>query len=48
MKEMVYGNERKCEILESGVYLDHRYAILNLGTHPTAYIEKKIKCKKYI
>ena len=45
MKEMVYSDKKKCEIIESGVYLDHRYAILNLGTHPTAYVEKKAKCK---
>lgn len=45
MKEMVYSDERKCEILESGVYLDHRYAILNLGTHPMACVEIKLNCK---
>ena len=45
MKEMVYSNKKKCEILESGVYLDHRYAILNLGTHPTAYAENNLNCK---
>ena len=48
MKEMVYTTERKCEILHSGEYKDHKFAILNLGTHPTAYVECKFpKCSTY-
>ena len=46
MKEMIYQAKRKCEILFEGEYLDHKFAILNLGTHPTAYVECKIAdCK---
>ena len=48
MKEMVYQAERKLEILFEGEYLDHKFVILNLGTHPTAYVECKIpNCNGY-
>ena len=39
MKEMKYQKERKIEILDNGNYKGFNYYILNLGTHPTAYIE---------
>lgn len=39
MKEMKYGFERKNELLEKGKELGFTYYIMNLGTHPTAYIE---------
>lgn len=39
IQEMVYQKERKMEILFAGVYRKYKYFILNLGTHPTAYIE---------
>lgn len=39
MKPMVYGPTRKEEILFSGLYRGRRFVILNLGTHPTAYVE---------
>ena len=43
MKEMVYFAERKMEILFNGEYKGHKFCIMNLGTHPTAYVENKIK-----
>lgn len=39
MKQIVYGNHRKLEVVEEGEYKGVKYAILNLGTHPTAYVE---------
>jgi hypothetical protein len=48
MKEMIYTPDSKKEVLHEGVYLDHKFVILNLGTHPTAYVECKITdCKGY-
>lgn len=48
MKEMIYQAERKLEILHSGIYHGCKFAILNLGTHPTAYIECKLdNCNDY-
>lgn len=42
MKEMIYSNERKREMLDKGCINEggytFEYIILNLGTHPTAYI----------
>ena len=38
-KQMVYQAEEKFEILCEGKYMDYQFYILNLGTHPTAYIE---------
>lgn len=38
-KQMVYQAERKFEILCEGKYMGYQFYILNLGTHPTAYIE---------
>lgn len=39
MKEMEYGKDRKIEVLDTGYCLGFLYYILNLGTHPTAYIK---------
>lgn len=39
MKEMVYQFERKIEVLDTGFCFGLLYYILNLGTHPTAYIK---------
>lgn len=39
MKEMKYCKDRKIEVLETGYCLGLLYYILNLGTHPTAYIK---------
>ena len=45
---MIYSTERKREILYDGVYEGHRFAILNLGTHPTAYVECRLEnCFNY-
>lgn len=38
MKEMIYSNKSKREVLDSGYCMGFFYYILNLGTHPTAYI----------
>lgn len=42
MKQIVYQKQRKREVVEHDVYHDHEYYILNLGTHPTAYVEDKL------
>ena len=39
MKEMIYSPDRKIEVLDTGYCLGFLYFILNLGTHPTAYIK---------
>lgn len=36
---MVYSTERKREILDEGIIDGFHYIILNLGWHPTAYVE---------
>ena len=38
MKEMIYQKDRKVEILYNGTYKDYDFYIMNLGTHPTAYV----------
>lgn len=38
IKPMVYQTERKMELLHTDKYKNYKYYILNLGTHPTAYI----------
>lgn len=39
MKEMKYSSKRIIEILDKGNFKGFNYYIMNLGTHPTAYIE---------
>ena len=39
MKEMIYSSKRKREVLATGYCFGLLYFILNLGTHPTAYIK---------
>ena len=39
MKEMIYQAERKIEVLDTGTCFGLFYWILNLGTHPTAYVK---------
>lgn len=39
MKEMIYKSWGDLEILFEGKYKGYQFYILNLGTHPTAYIE---------
>lgn len=42
MKKMVYQAERVgVEVLHNGEYKGYKFAILSLGTHPTAYVENK-------
>lgn len=38
-KEMIYGTERIVDVLDAGKCFGYQYYILNLGTHPTAYVE---------
>ena len=38
IKEMKYQKDRKMELLYTDKYKNYKYYILNLGTHPTAYI----------
>lgn len=47
MKEMVYGLRKKCKILYSGEYKGHKFAIINLCSHPTAYVENKMGITDY-
>lgn len=51
MKEMIYQADRKNEILFSGTYKGYPFYIMNLGTHPTAYInviyDMRYKFKDY-
>lgn len=47
MKEMVYENRKKSEVLYSGEYKGHKFAILSLGSHPTAYVENKMAITDY-
>lgn len=48
MKEMVYSADRIIKVLHNGEYRGHKFAILNLGTHPTAYVECKLDdCNSY-
>lgn len=47
MKQMEYSSERKREILFEGKYRDYQFYILNLGTHPTAYVEIPKENKLY-
>lgn len=47
MKEIVYSGKRTIEIIEEGEYKGVKYAILNLGTHPTAYVENIVGAKEW-
>lgn len=43
IKQMVYSESREIpDVLYEGEYKNHKFAILSLGTHPTAYVEDKI------
>lgn len=46
-KVMEYGKERRTELLYKGRYKNYNYYVLNLGTHPTAYIEIPKENKLY-
>ena len=41
-KEMIYSERKKGEVLLSGEYNGLYFAILNLGTHPAAYVECRV------
>ena len=41
MKEMIYQAKNKCEVLFSGKYKNYDFYIMNLGTHPTSYVDVK-------
>lgn len=43
MKDMVYMPVHCNEVLHEGEYLDHKFVIMSQGTHPTAYVECKLK-----
>lgn len=48
MKEMIYSANRIKEVLHSGEYKGYKFCIMNLGTHPTAYVECKLEnCNSY-
>lgn len=47
MKNMVYRIRKKGEVLYSGEYKGHKFAIINLCIHPSAYIENKIGITDY-
>ncbi len=47
MKEMIYQKDRKIELLHNDIYKNYHYYILNLGTHPTAYVEIPKKSNLY-
>lgn len=47
MKEMVYNKKRILDILYEGEYNGYKFAILNLGAHPTAYVENKNQFDEY-
>ncbi len=48
MKEMIYKCENICEeVLAKGEYKCHKFVILSLSTHPTAYVENKINALDY-
>lgn len=41
MKEMIYQAKNKREVLFSGKCKNYDFYIMNLGTHPTAYVDVK-------
>lgn len=47
IRPMIYQVNRKMELLHKDNYKGYNYYILNLGTHPTAYIEIPEKNKLY-
>ena len=47
MKEMIYDKHLERLLLDSGSCCGYNYFILNLGTHPTAYVEIPVTSKLY-
>ena len=37
-KKMIYSEESKLELIGQGTYKGFKYYVINLGTHPTAYV----------
>ena len=48
MKQMIYQSNGKIELLDNGKCMNYNYYILNLGTHPTAYVEIPKNHKYYL
>lgn len=48
MKEMIYKTNSDNKLLDSGKCMGYCYYILNLGTHPTAYVEVPKDHKYYL
>lgn len=42
MKEMIYSLISEVDVLHKGTYKNHKFCIVSLGTHPTAYVECKL------
>lgn len=47
MKEIIYQSTRKQEIIEEGEYKGVKYAIINQGLFPTAYVENILNVDDY-
>lgn len=47
MKEMEYSKDRKTELLYKGKYKGYEFYVMNLGTHPTAYVNIPKRHKLY-
>ena len=47
MKEIIYQANRMVQIVEEDKYKGVKYAILNLGTHPTAYVQDILEVNDY-
>lgn len=47
MKQMEYSATQKYEVLHCGEYKGYKFYILNLGFHPTAYVEDKLNIGSY-
>lgn len=39
MKKMIYKPNREIELLDRGIYKEHEYFAVSLGTHPCGYIK---------
>ena len=47
MKEMIYSSKSKREVLDTGYCLGLLYYIINLGSHPVAYVKIPENSKYY-
>lgn len=39
MNRMIYKPKREEELLDHGIYKDHEYFVISMGTHPCAYVK---------